>query len=222
MTMSRLLRSTFAAAACVAAAAVPAASEGYSGPYIGAAFLYGLGQVDGEVNRISSAYTLSFQQKGQGFAFGTFAGYDWKAAPTVVVGLLGDIAVTKLGAREDDLTWVGSLRGRLGTLVTPETLLYGTAGIGFVTQKLSGRLGGYPYDVSEIKDGFVWGGGIESRRLWGEHPVRLGLEVLRYQFNAVTFEVPDRRASLENSSWTIGTRLAFELHRGEPAAQPMK
>ena len=89
-------------------------------------------------------------------------------------------------------------------------------------QKLDGRLGGFEYHVSEIKEGFVWGGGIETRRMWGEHPVRLGLEALHYDFNTLTFDVPDRRASLDNSAWTLGARVSFELHRGGSAMQPMK
>ena len=222
MNLPDLLRSTLAAAACVAALTVPASAEGYSGPYIGAAMIYGFGQVDGEVNRSSSAFRLEFQEKAEGFAYGAFVGYDWKAAPNVVIGIVGDVGATKVGAREKGLTFVGNLRGRLGYLMTPETLLYGTAGIGFMRQKLSGRLGGFEYNVSEIVEGFVWGGGIESRRMWGDHPVRLGLEALRYDFNTLSFDVPDRRVTLENSSWAVGARLSFELDRSAPAAPPMK
>ena len=226
MTTPKFIRSTFAAVAALLAiasqaVAPPAVADGYSGPYIGAALVYGWAKTDGRVDRLSSGFVLPFSDKAEGVALAGFAGYDWTIAPKVVFGVVGDIGVTKVGSRSGVST-IGDLRGRLGYLVTPETLVYGTGGVAFLRQNLSGRLGGFEYSVSETNAGSVWGGGIESRRMLAEHPVRFGLELLRYDFNPLSFEVPDRRVTLDSSAWTLGARLSFELDRGRTYTQPMK
>lgn len=221
MTVLKFIRSTLVTTTALVAAAAQAHAEGYSGPYIGAALVHGWAKVDGQVHRLSTGFVQPFSETARGVAFGGFVGYDWKASPHAVFGIVSDIGVTKVGSRSG-VSVVGDLRGRLGYLVTPETLLYGTAGIAFLRQNLEGRLGGFQYSISEVKEGFVWGGGVETRRMWGEHPVRLGLELLSYDFNTLAFDVPDRRASLENSAWTLGARLSFELNRGPSVAHPMK
>ncbi|MGG6497701.1 UNVERIFIED_CONTAM: porin family protein, partial [Bacteroidetes bacterium 56_B9] len=84
---------------------------------------------------------------------GGYAGYNWQVAPTWVVGLEGDIAwgdanktlagipgtwpagtssasiaLDSTSLRE---TWDGAIRGRLGFLITPTIMLFGTGGVAF-------------------------------------------------------------------------------------------
>lgn len=89
-----------------------------------------------------------------GGRFGGFAGYDYQFAPQWVAGVVVDVAyfdrtVTTVGAPGCTVTcilgvpgpgvdvssvraqWDANVRGRLGYLVTPDVLLYGTGGIAF-------------------------------------------------------------------------------------------
>lgn len=80
-------------------------------------------------------------------SFNGFAGYNWIRNPRVILGIDANIGyadnedkqITIPGVRFDsppdftfattETTWIGSLRGRLGYLVTPRYLLYGLAGL---------------------------------------------------------------------------------------------
>lgn len=96
-----------------------------------------------------------------------FAGYNFLVAPSVVAGLeaeggyafggkksvygipgtfVGAYPVGQPDSASGNLTWDGSLRARLGYLVTPDALVYGTAGVAFTNAK---------YNVSCI-DGPGW------------------------------------------------------------------
>ncbi|GLS18736.1 membrane protein [Labrys miyagiensis] len=75
-----------------------------------------------------------------------YGGYNWQFAPTWVAGLEGDIGYAKNSGRisripgltaigasfaESELTTDGSVRARVGYLVTPSILLYATGGVAF-------------------------------------------------------------------------------------------
>ena len=60
-----------------------------------------------------------------GVVGGVQLGYNWQAS-AIVYGVEGDISLT--GA--DSIDWLASARGRLGYLIQPSLLLYGTAGVG--------------------------------------------------------------------------------------------
>jgi outer membrane immunogenic protein len=80
-----------------------------------------------------------------GIVGGVQLGYNWQANQ-FVYGVEGDISVSN----SDSIDWLGSLRGRLGYLIQPNLLVYGTAGLGFVS-------------ASETDTGFVWGLGVEGK-----------------------------------------------------------
>jgi opacity protein-like surface antigen len=77
-----------------------------------------------------------------GFRVSTYAGYDWIIAPRWLAGIEGDVGYSTnnktagipgvSSAPGDSLSmqenWDASLRARLGYLVAPQVLLYGTAG----------------------------------------------------------------------------------------------
>ena len=77
-----------------------------------------------------------------GVVGGVQLGYNWQAS-AIVYGVEGDISLT--GA--DSIDWLASARGRLGYLIQPSLLLYGTAGVG----------------GSDDDAGFVYGLGVESQ-----------------------------------------------------------
>jgi len=80
-----------------------------------------------------------------GFVGGVQLGYNWQARQ-IVYGVEGDISLS--GAHSID--WLASLRGRVGYLIQPRILVYGTAGLGLVN--------GGGTDA-----GFVYGLGVEGK-----------------------------------------------------------
>jgi outer membrane immunogenic protein len=136
------------------AGGTPSAAPGYldrPGIWRG---LYGglsLGHVDGD-------------HDDGGIAGGVQLGYNWQSNQ-FVYGVEGDISVTN----SDRIDWLGSLRGRVGYLLQPNLLVYGTAGVGFV-------------DTGNADSVFVWGLGIENKFT----PTMSGrLEYLQYNNDSV-------------------------------------
>jgi outer membrane immunogenic protein len=90
-------------------------------------------------------------------------------------GLLNGTAETTYHA---DINWFGTVRGRVGYLITPQVLLYGTGGLAYGRVSVSGftnftgvvqefpvgtlALGSGPFSLSKNNVGFSVGGGIEG------------------------------------------------------------
>jgi len=124
-----------AAGATLVAADGPSKSPGR--PYVPSAWqgLYGgvhLGH--GEVGNFDD-----------GLLGGIQIGRNWQSG-NIVYGLEGDISISGM----DHVDWMATVRGRLGYLISPSILLYGTAGLGLV------NFGGTETD-------FVYGLGIEGK-----------------------------------------------------------
>jgi outer membrane immunogenic protein len=126
---------------------------------------------------------------GGSSAIGGFqAGYNWQFAPTWVAGIEGDWSWANTGSSinqqwatnpaavavpgsstsmSSTLDWVSSLRARLGYLVLPNLMAYGTAGgaWGKVDYAASNSGGVVPYATStafsSTQGGWVAGGGLE-------------------------------------------------------------
>jgi opacity protein-like surface antigen len=80
-----------------------------------------------------------------GFVGGVQLGYNWQARQ-IVYGVEGDISF--MGTHSVD--WLASVRGRLGYLIVPRLLVYGTAGLGLV--------------IGDGTDaGFAYGLGVEGK-----------------------------------------------------------
>lgn len=141
--------------------------------------------------RLPQGNTASFNSST--FRAGGYAGYNWQFAPTWVVGLEGDIAwghssktlagipgtlapfstpasiaLDSTNVREG---WDGSIRGRLGFLVTPGVMFYGTGGIAFqdVSVTANCSING-PWCIlnrsetfSKVMTGWTVGGGTEAK-----------------------------------------------------------
>jgi outer membrane immunogenic protein len=75
-----------------------------------------------------------------GFIGGVQLGYNWQSRQ-IVYGVEGDISLSG----SSSIDWTASLRGRLGYLIQPKVLVYGTAGLGLVNG--GGTDAGFAYGV---------------------------------------------------------------------------
>jgi len=76
---------------------------------------------------------------------GAQLGYNWRTNQ-IVYGLEADLSLSN----SDAIDWLGSVRGRVGYLLQPGLLLYGTAGLGLV-------------NAGDTQTGFVYGVGVEGK-----------------------------------------------------------
>jgi outer membrane immunogenic protein len=134
------------------------------------------------------AFPIAGNTGGSSAIGGFQAGYNWQVAPAWVVGLEGDWSWSKTGGAFNQpwvtnpgslvvpgsfttmgstLDWVSSLRARLGYLVLPNLMAYGTVGgaWGKVDYTASNNEGVIPYATStafsNTQGGWVAGGGLE-------------------------------------------------------------
>ena len=82
-----------------------------------------------------------------GLVGGVQLGRNWRSGK-VIYGIEGDISFSDAAS----VDWFATVRGRLGYLVTPGILVYGTAGLGLID-----------FDHSGTETEFVYGLGIEGR-----------------------------------------------------------
>ena len=128
---------------------------------------------------------------------GAYAGYNWQLTPFVIVGFETDFGwannrstanpapgtnssqggvpfTTSLPIATVSERWDGSVRGRLGMLITPNALLYGTPGLAWQSVQLSASctalIVGNAYCTlnhnesdSRTMSGWTVGGGLEHR-----------------------------------------------------------
>ena len=183
-------------------------AQSFQGPYIGISPIYGWAKSTITLSRPGFADVTGTKDSG-GPAIAVLAGYDFRVAPNTVLGITGDIGLAKLG--DAKTSGAGTVRVRLGQVVVPNVLLYGTAGGTFAQQSLSGTLGGVAFDVSQMKSGWVFGGGLETQTAIGAQPVRFGLEVLRHQLGTFAFDAGTRHVAIDNKVWTLGLRASLPL-----------
>lgn len=82
-----------------------------------------------------------------GFIGGVQLGRNWQSGK-IVYGLEGDVSFSGT----DGVDWFGTVRGRLGYLLAPSILVYGTAGLGLID-----------FENHGTETEFVYGLGIEGR-----------------------------------------------------------
>jgi opacity protein-like surface antigen len=193
--MKNVLRSAALAACAIAALAAalkPAVAQSstsrqnFQGAYVGIAPLYAWAKSDVTLSR-------------PGFA-------DVSGG---VLGVAADLGIAKFSSTK--AAPIGAIRARLGQTVAPDVLVYATGGRVFAQQSLSGTLGGTAYDVSKTVGGWTYGAGLEKQTAIGAQPVRLGLEVLRFDLSKFEFDAGTRHVAISNSVWTVGARAALPL-----------
>jgi outer membrane immunogenic protein len=83
--------------------------------------------------------------RDDGVVGGVQLGYNWQDKQ-LVYGVEGDLSLSG----SDRVDWLASLRGRLGYLIDPRVLVYGTAGLGLVNSR-------------DTEAAFVYGVGVEGK-----------------------------------------------------------
>lgn len=166
----------------------------------------------------------SGKTEARGGVVGVVAGYDYQFAPQWVAGIEADLAYANIKGNdgrtittapfgfnaslnttvEQKLDWYGTVRGRLGYLLTPNVMLYGTGGLAYGEVKgsttvtlatpIKGLNGSAIGTYDQTKIGYAAGGGVE----WAVHPnVVLGAQYTYidlgthgYGANAVVLATP--------------------------------
>ena len=132
---------------------------------------------------------ISSHDKDSGFIGGLHGGYNYQFAPTWVAGIEGDwmwssekaswtqpwsgfpagpaVAGT-FTTMSQRLDWLSSIRGRLGYVISPNLMAYGTGGVAFArfddaASNFSGGAGAYNTAASDhsTQTGLTVGGGLE-------------------------------------------------------------
>jgi outer membrane immunogenic protein len=178
---------------------------------------------------------FKFSGHPSSFTAGGFAGYREQFGQ-LVVGIEGDLAwkrattsyvqsgITPLYVSETftgSMTqgWDGSLRGRLGVLLAPALLAYGTSGLAFGNVS-----GSFNYNAqygpvtsptsvtgvgswNDIRIGYTWGGGIELDIGMG---LKARLEYRFTDFGHISKDVP--LASTGCGSYSCGTNAHIDMN----------
>jgi outer membrane immunogenic protein len=188
--------------------APPVILSDWAGFYLGVHGGYGWGDT-----KFDSPFT-NFSAKPKGGVFGGHAGYNWQYG-SVVTGLevdysgadLSDSGVVKSrvwDGGEDSVTYsrkvkfdeLATARARLGYIVLPNLLAYGTAGLGWGHSEVDETRSRFDGGITTVTSGssaanqFGWvaGGGLEYK-VWGNFIARA--EYLHYDFGKTTYSFPD-------------------------------
>ena len=159
----------------------------FSGPYLGAAIGFASHHVD-----INNPIAGEFKDTDTGFTGGGYLGYNWflncflfgietdfngaNTSPTgvdVEVGGAGTTGLTETTNYNSKLNWFGTLRGRIGTVLLDNWLVYATGGLAYanvdhtLTDNCVGcgnsifNLGPFSQSNSRTKTGWTAGAGTE-------------------------------------------------------------
>lgn len=115
----------------------------FNGTYGGVQIGYGFGDTEqafGSGPGFGAPFIVSPAQEADfdGVVGGVHVGHNWLGATGWVFGLEGDFELSGMSGDDNGIggdinglegNWQGSLRGRVGTLISPTSLLYATAGV---------------------------------------------------------------------------------------------
>src|SRR5262249_51142990 len=129
-----------------------------------------------DVNGVIGGGQIGYNWQSQNWGFGVetdFQGSGEKGARKLVCVACANDGAHNTGGVTQKLSWVGTLRGRVGVLVTPSILLYGTGGLAYGEFKTGGSItgtdmGGIPVTVafpgtSSTRAGWTAGVGVEGK-----------------------------------------------------------
>ena len=139
---------------------------------------------------------IGYNVQSKGWVFGVEADFQWTGQDGEVSGCF-DLVCAKASY---DLDWFGTVRGRVGYLVFPDTLLYATGGLAYgrVNADFSvshPTLGTISVSDSATKTGWVVGGGLEwaldrSWRVRAEY-LYMDLGTMRTELGPVSVTIPN-------------------------------
>ena len=171
-----------------------------------------------------------------------YAGYNWQFSPTWVAGVEADLGYGDNSLRfdripglptgggsfaETELGFDGSLRGRLGYLVSPTVLVYGTGGVAFQEAEASGTcpadtnvcnpcFGSRSSSSSETLVGWTIGGGVEAA-VFGNWLVRADYRYSDFEDFSVTAmqwvpgEAFGAEADISIATHTFGIGIGYKF-----------
>ncbi|MGZ3411173.1 MAG: outer membrane protein [Xanthobacteraceae bacterium] len=156
--------------------------------------------------------TPFFQSQKTSLGFGGQVGYNWQYN-NYVIGAEADIGYAGVRtsftppntlffncgtscftSASNELSWLATFRGRAGMLVSDKVLIYGTGGLALGAFENRWSYGTLPpnfnspfndslFSSSEVRAGFVWGGGVEFAALPN---ATVRFEVLQADFGTST------------------------------------
>lgn len=129
-----------------------------------------------DVNGIIGGGQIGYNWQASNWLFGLEAdiqGSDEKGSAGIICVACGDTGTNITSALNQKLNWFGTARGRVGALVTPSVLLYGTGGLAYGGYSTSGSITGTTVQgnavtflfpgTSSTRVGWTAGAGIEGR-----------------------------------------------------------
>jgi outer membrane immunogenic protein len=149
----------------------------YMGGNIGGG--WGAGSTDAAFSATSGITNAGLDSNSSGVIGGAQVGYNWQLGTTLFgletdiqgTGIKGDVTGTTAGATSltasESLSFLGTVRGRLGVLATPSFLIYATGGFAYggVDYKASATntagTTSFPGSLSDTRTGWTVGGGGE-------------------------------------------------------------
>jgi outer membrane immunogenic protein len=208
----------------VKAPAAAAVTTSWAGFYIGAHGGYGYAVTAATAPDVNlSDRVIGLGSKG--FVVGGLAGYNVMLSPRWVGGIEVDGSWQNIKTRSNpfgpgfnaDMTldWSASVRGRIGFLMTPRTMLFGTAGWSWSSVEFSNNL--IPETRSNSISGPQAGFGVET--MYGPWIVRT--EYLHSFYERTTFN-SDFAGQFTLSPWVgvIRSALIYKAGPSAPAAWP--
>ena len=137
----------------------PVAQPSWNGIYVGAAL--GAGVANAKVEFTGTSPNSIDGVGIPGILPTALVGYDWRVAPSWVVGVEGEVA-PGVSTADFVVDWTAAVRARGGYLLTPATLLYGSVGwltTGIRTTSIISDLVTIP---SQRVNAIAFGGGVET------------------------------------------------------------
>ena len=174
--------------------ALIAVPSSWTGPYLGVE----AGYVFGSTSVTDAGVVTETNAPTNGGLIGLLAGYNWQFDDLWLAGVEGDVSLESVHGNgvvinppppppaepnSYDANWAANLRGRIGYLIAPDTLLFGAGGLALTDLRFTE--GTVPTGVTRI--GWTVGAGIEQKfsdSLVGR------LEFLHSDYGNVTYGVP--------------------------------
>lgn len=172
---------------------VPPPALSWTGPYVGV----DLGYMWGSTSVNDTGVVTETGAATNGILGGILAGYNWQIDDVWVAGIEADASLANVHGNgvsipvpatpnSYDLNWAANLRGRIGYLIMPDTLLYAAGGLALTDLRFTeGSSPGQNNGVTRA--GWTIGAGIEhafSDQLTGR------LEYLYADYGTVTYGTP--------------------------------
>lgn len=152
----------------------------WSGFYLGGQVGYGNAKSHADLTATGAAAPIFVSNaEPKGAVAGLHLGYNWALSGNFVLGVEGDMEAgfgkasaailsspsldpISTYATNGEITWQGSLRGRLGYAFNNSLLVYGTGGLAFANYKLTSNFfPTWPTEYSQVKTGWAAGAGAE-------------------------------------------------------------